>query len=197
MDDVERAALLGQLLNQPPVEPPAASSRPVAPAATPAPATSSPRRRAAPAVSGFYDKVQRSIALVFAMFVAGALWLAGAYFTLEALAAVGVKLAAVGWWQWAIPVAITATELGMWPRKASGRLQFFFFAAVVLFDVGTSYAGLVAWGAGRTLPIFQDLTLPAGGPVLGGLAVAVALVLAFIPERLARWAGPDLWALWS
>jgi len=158
------------------------------------------RQRAAstiPAGAGLYKRVQASIALCFAITIAAGLWWGGAYFTLQALATFGIVLAGVGWWQWLIPVAITASELALWPHRASSRLQGIFFAGVVIFDVGTSFAGLAAWGAGRPIPLFQGMSIPPAGPGLIVFALAVALILAFIPERLVRWAGPDLVALWK
>jgi hypothetical protein len=144
-----------------------------------------------------YKRVQTTIALCFAISIAGLLWWFGAYFTLQALASFGVKLAGVGWWQWIIPAAITASELALWPHRASGPLQFLFFAVVGFFDIGTSFAGLTVWGAGRPIPLFVGFTIPQAGWGLVGFALVVALVLAFIPERLIRWAGPDLLALWK
>jgi hypothetical protein len=170
------------------------------PPATTKPTPHAPtRQRAAstPADAPLYNRVQSTIALCFAIFIAGLLWWFGAYFTLQALASFGIKLAGVGWWQWLIPVAITASELALWPHRASGPLQFLFFAGVGLFDIGTSFAGLTVWGAGRPIPLFVGFTIPQAGWGLVGFALVVALVLAFIPERLIRWAGPDLLALWK
>lgn len=144
-----------------------------------------------------YTKVQTSIALSFALLIAALLWIAGAFFTLQALEQFGIKLAGIGIWQWFIPLAITASELALWPRRSSARLQFVFFISVLLFDIGTSFAGLIEWGAGRTFPLFEGITFPESGWRLRIIALVIALIFAFGPERLARWAGPELWQLWK
>ncbi len=158
--------------------------------------TQTKRTRSAPQPN-IYTKIQTSIALSFALLVAGLLWIVGAFFTLQALETLGIKLAGIGIWQWFIPIAITASELALWPRRSSARLQFVFFISVLLFDIGTSFAGLVQWGAGRTFPLFEGITFPEGGWGLRIIALVIALIFAFGPERLARWAGPELWQLWK
>jgi hypothetical protein len=184
--DPQDAALLADLIGEQPVD------------AVPKQTTQTTTRRIRPSSQpSIYVKTQTSIALSFALAVAGLLWLAGAFFTLQALEKFGVKLAGIGIWQWFIPIAITASELALWPRRSSARLQFVFFLSVLLFDVGTSFAGLIQWGAGRTVPLFEGITLPSSGWGLRIVAGIIALIFAFGPERLARWAGPELWQLWK
>lgn len=182
------AALLGELIIE---SPPEAPTKPTVPQIT----TQKRPRPAAPPT--LYFKIQTTIALTFAMLIAGLLWITGAFFTLQALETFGIKLAGIGVWQWFIPIAITASELALWPRRSTAKLQFIFFIGVLLFDIGTSFAGLIEWGAGRTFPLFEGITIPDAGWGLRLTALVVALIFAFGPERLARWAGPELWKLWK
>jgi hypothetical protein len=128
--------------------------------------------------------------------VALGLWIAGARFTLQFLTRIGVTLAGIGALQWLIPVAITATELFFWPRRGSQIQQGVMFAAVLAFDVGTTYAGIVELTAGRMIPLFAGFQLPHSGPALVALGGACGLLFAFGPEKIARWAVGDLYSVW-
>lgn len=141
-----------------------------------------------------YDRVGMSLALSLGLGVAFLLWLAGAFFTLQFLAGMGVTLAAAGIAQWLIPAAITAGELWLWPRASTRPQQTALFLLVLAFDVGTSLIGLHNWAAGRTIPNVG--TLPAAGWPLWAGALIVALVCAFWPEKLGRWSVSELIKAW-
>jgi hypothetical protein len=141
-----------------------------------------------------YDRIGMTLALTLGLAVAFLLWLAGAYFTLQFLSGMGVALAGAGPAQWLIPAAITAAELWLWPRAATRPQQTALFLGVLAFDVGTSLVGLFNWGAGRVIPNVG--TLPAGGWPLWLGAAIVALVCAFWPEKLGRWAAGELRKVW-
>ena len=66
------------------------------------------------------------------------------------------------------------------------RIQSVFWLAVVAFNVVTSLAGLLTWLAGR--PLFNLFTMPTTGLWLFGASMVIALILAFLPEKLGRWA---------
>jgi hypothetical protein len=74
------------------------------------------------------------------------------------------------------------------------RLQIVFWLTVVAFNVATSLAGLLTWLAGRRL--FNLFTMPTTGSWLLGVALVIALILAFVPEKLGRWAAIELREEW-
>jgi hypothetical protein len=74
------------------------------------------------------------------------------------------------------------------------RLQTVFWLVVVAFNVVTSLAGLLTWLAGRRL--FNLFTMPTSGSWLLGVALVIALILAFVPEKLGRWAAIELREEW-
>lgn len=150
-----------------------------------------PRNKTKP---GLYDRVGLSLALSLGLAVAGLLWLAGAFFTLQFLKGMGVALAGAGVAQWLIPAAITAGELWLWPRASTRPQQTALFLLILAFDVGTSLIGLVTWAAGRTIPNVG--TLPAAGWGLWAGALVVSLVCAFWPEKLGRWSVSELLKAW-
>ena len=55
-----------------------------------------------------YERIGTTIGLVFSLFVGIVLWLAGAWCTIQFLADLGRDLAAFGYWQWLIPIGISA-----------------------------------------------------------------------------------------
>ncbi len=161
----------------------------------------SPRARRRPAktplvVRDTYERIGTTVGLVFSLFVGLGLWLAGAWCTIQFLADLGLELAAFGYWQWLIPVGISAAELFLWPRNWDRVMQACMFLAVLAFDVGTTYTGFVAIASGRVIPLFGGIQLPPGGPGLAVLGVAVGLLCAFGPERIGRWVLSDLYTLW-
>ena len=156
------------------------------------------RRSAKPplVVRDSYERIGTTVGLVFSLFVGIVLWLAGAWCTIQFLADLGLDLAAFGYWQWLIPIGISAAELFLWPRHWDRVMQACMFLAVLAFDVGTTYTGFVAVASGRVIPLFGGIQLPAGGPGLAVLGVTVGLLCAFGPERIGRWVLSDLYTLW-
>lgn len=161
--------------------------------APPKPAKPRAPRRAAPAIpDGLVDLVVLAIALVGVLIVAGVLWWIGASFTLAFLHGQTASLSRLGLGQWAIPVIITAVELALWPRLSSAVARWVIWLAFLAFDLGTSSAGFTDWGAGRTVPLFGGITFPAGGWWLWVQGLAIGMLLAFGPERMARYALGEL-----
>ena len=147
--------------------------------------------------TGLYDKIGTTLALTSVLAISALLWWVGAFFSLRALAGWGVRLAQLGGLQWLIPVAITAAELWLWPAGRRVRPLLALWVVVVVFDVGTTVAGLLTVLAGRHLPLFAGYDLPTSGPVLMGIAVAIGLLCAFGPERFGRGAAQALHELWD
>ena len=154
------------------------------------------RARPAPAFVGdLYSRLGRSIALLGFLALSGLLWYAGAAFTLLFLAS-WYNVAALGLGQWVIPLAITATEIFLWPRWRGSWPQWIGFSAVLLFDVGTTCFGLMPLIAGREVNLFGGFTLPQAGAWLYGFGIIGGLLLAYGPEKLGKWALSELYALW-
>ena len=188
-------------------------TRPAAPPAMPSPiqpapavqhspghsgSTPSTRQKPArrPATPGLYERVGTSVALLVALAIGVGLWIAGAYFTLRFLESLGLRLGGLGGWQWLIPLGISSAELFLWPRRGTRVQQVVVFMAVLAFDVGSTYAGMVDMAAGRTVQLFAGITIPHDGPLLVALGLGSGLLFAFGPEKLWKWAVTDLIALW-
>ena len=148
-------------------------------------------------MDGLYDRVVATFALTFVLLLSAGLWWVGAFFSLQALAGWGVRLAQLNGAQWLIPAAVTAAELSLWPIGRRVRPMFAVWALIVAFDIGTTVAGLLAVLAGRHLPLFAGYTIPSGGAVLMGISLMVGLVCAFGPERLGRASTKALVELWQ
>ena len=177
---------------QPQTQPQTASQQPAA-------STSKRARRslaARPIPSALYDKIGTSLGLILAVALSLALWLIGAKFTLDFLKAMGLALAAIGLAAWLIPLTISAAELWLWPDD-SGWQRWAIWLAVLVFDVGSSWAGFVAWGAGRAVPLFNGFNLPDSGWPLHIIALMLGLSFAFLPEKLGRWALSELRRIWG
>jgi hypothetical protein len=142
------------------------------------------------------SKLGETLAALFALAIAGGLWYLGAQFTLLALAAIGIPIVQLGHWRWLIPGGISAVELRWWPRGIA-EAKALSFAVIALIDGASTLYGLVLWGAGRTLPLATGLTIPRNGLGLVVPALVAALVLTFVPERLALRMLSELRLIWS
>lgn len=131
-----------------------------------------------------YDRVTKTAGLVVGLVIAVGMWWLGAYFTLRWLASLGLALASAGALAYLIPLAITAAEIGLWPRRVSSAWSRSFWFAVLAFDVGTTAAGVVDYTQGFLL-LGRSIT----GPLAWGLGCATGVLLALAPER----AGRSLW----
>lgn len=143
--------------------------------------------------TSLYDKVGRTGAYSGVIAIGALLWYVGAFYTLAALRSFGLNTASLLWW--IVPVMITMIELWLMPKKAQNGLLLAAFGFVLLLDVGTSWQGLTSF-AGKTLPLFGGVTLPVGGAALHITAAIIALVLAFLPEKIARAGFTELKKLW-
>ncbi len=153
----------------------------IKPAPAPEPEQKSAKPRTARARTTSYDRITRQIGLVVALLLTIGIWFAGAYFTLQWLGSIGLKLATAGLLSYLIPLAITGLEIGLRPDRSPTWISRFFWFAVLLFDAGTTAAGVTAAVEGR---IVAGIAL-AGGTAwaIGGLA---GLFFALFPEIAAR-----------
>jgi hypothetical protein len=142
-----------------------------------------------------YSRLGRSIALCGFLALSSLLWYAGAFFTLSFLES-WYTVSRLGLLQWLIPLAITATEIFLWPRWRGSLAQWLGFSAVLLFDVGTTVSGLLPLLAGRAVDLFGGFQLPEAGAWLYSLSIAGGLLLAYGPEKLGKWALGELYGLW-
>lgn len=160
----------------------------------PQPARSARRR----SVTG-YDRFVTLTATGIGLLVCAAAWFVGAYFTLDSFASFGVGWAAdalaalrsvfpgtkdpavtsvnaVAWFIWAIPLGITIAEIGFDPGRARGRASRVLWGVFLIMDATTT-----AFGLSRSL-----VTSLGGGVITAGLAAGIGLMLALVPEKLAR-----------
>jgi hypothetical protein len=186
-----RAALLAQLLEAVPERRFDVESRP---------SIRSRRRSAAR-----YDRLVQVGATAIGLLGCALVWLIGSYFTLRWLASLGVGLAATGlapvhtllqigpadariaWsalqplWStiagaWALPLAITLIETGFDPARAGGRSSRLIWAVFLSLDAVTSALGIQPILAGF---VTDELACWV-------LAAIIGLLLALVPEKLAR-----------
>jgi hypothetical protein len=155
----------------------------------------SPRRRS----TTRYDRVVTLTATGIGLLVCAAAWFVGAYFTLAWFASLGFGWAAdaiaplggifrgtkelaissvngVALCVWAIPLGITLAEIGFDPGRVRGLASRLLWGTFLLLDATTTALGLY-------LALIKGL---GGGPVAGGLAALIGLMLALLPEKLAR-----------
>ena len=142
-----------------------------------------------------YDKIGMTIAYLFSLAAAAVLWWIGARFTLVAFGGFfGTSLTLLLWWL--IPIGITAIEIWLMPRRGARWQIVSIFLVILLVDVCSSWYGTTATLGGRFVPLGTRFTVPTGGAVLHSFAIVAGIILAFIPEKLARWAASELWKLW-
>lgn len=187
----DRAALLAHLLSATPDRGVASESR----------ATARPRRRSITR----YDRLVQIGATAIGLLGCALVWLIGSYFTLRWLASLGVGLAVTGlipihtvlqigpaddWiaWSslraiwpsvagaWALPLAITLIETGFDPARAGGRSSRIVWGIFLSLDAVTSALGI------------QPIVVRFVADLLTAwvLAAMIGLVLALVPEKLAR-----------
>ena len=148
------------------------------------------------AAAGLYDRAGVTLALLGSLAIAAGLWWVGAYFTLRFLASAGLKMAGTDAAAWLIPMTITAIELWLLSRIRTNWQALVIFLTVLAFDIGTSWGGFVAWGAGRHVSLFAGFTIPTDGRTLHLVAIVLGLIWAFLPEKIARWAVAELRRVW-
>lgn len=175
---------------------PAAAAAPAQPRpAMPKPAVTSTLTRERQRTSSLLRQLGESLAALAVLALAGAMWYAGAVFTLVALAAIGIPLERLGLWQWGIPAGISLIELFWWPRDGSPA-KLSVFVAIAGVDLLSTLYGLLQWSAGLFIPIGTGYALPKEGAGLLVPATVFSLVLTFAPERLAVWSLRELRAIW-
>lgn len=164
--------------------------------------TTKSQSRSRQANPSLYERVGTTIGLIFTLALAGGLWYAGSYFSLQFLGKVqflhiSQLIGLLGLRQWFIPVGITAIELFLWPRRKRFLIKALVFFPVLAFDIGTSCNGLIDVTAGSTIPLFQGITIPKDGVALNITVIIFGLLFAFGPEKIARWVVADLIELWG
>ncbi|MEI6775956.1 MAG: hypothetical protein WCK70_03560 [Chloroflexales bacterium] len=155
----------------------------------------SARRRS---VTG-YDRFVTLTATGIGLLVCAAAWFVGAYFTLDSFASFGVGWAADAlaalrsvfpgtnnpavssvnagaWFIWAIPLGITIAEIGFDPGRARGQASRVLWGVFLIMDATTTALGI-------SLSLVKSL---GGGLAAAGLAAGIGLLLALVPEKLAR-----------
>jgi hypothetical protein len=152
-----------------------------------------------------YDRLVQLGATAIGLLGCALVWLIGSYFTLRWLASLGFGVAATGllpihtllhigpadtrltWpalrplWPtitgvWALPLAITLIETGFDPARAGGRHSRLVWGVFLSLDAVTSALGI------------QPILVRLAGDDLATwtLAAIIGLVLALVPEKLAR-----------
>ena len=149
-----------------------------------------PKPRTKPSI---YDQTLEAMAYIASLAIAAGLWLAGAFFTLVFLQHANVPyIAPTVLAAWLVPAFISAIELKLWPARGRSPYRAIIWLLVLAFDIGTSFAGLIEWGAGRQIDLFTGITLPSSGTGLWIFASGLGLTFAFAPERIGRWAIREL-----
>jgi hypothetical protein len=164
----DNAAFLEELINPTPIATATVERKPAKPR------VAKPRNTA-------YDRITRQIGLCVALVLTAGIWFAGAYFTLQWLSSMGLRLAGAGLLSYLIPLAITGLEIGLRPDRSPTWISRFFWFAVLLFDAGTTAAGVAAATDGKVV---------AGIAITGGTLWAIGsiagLFFALFPEIAAR-----------
>ncbi len=156
--------------------------------------TTQPKERARTRHKDMYDKVGYTIALIASLAIAGLFWYIGAYYTLRGLSAFKVNTSSGAWW--ILPLAITAVELWLMPKRGTRWQAVGMFMLILAFDIATSWHGLLADLGGKSLPLATGITLPNGGAEFHLLCVVISLACAFLPEKLGKWAYREITGTW-
>ena len=153
---------------------------PTQPAEAAAPTKVKPKASPKPRTTS-YDRITRMIGLSVALLLTAGIWFAGAYFTLQWLSSIGLKLAGAGLLSYLIPLAITGLEIGLRPDRSPTWISRFFWFAVLLFDAGTTAAGVAAAVTGK---VFAGVTMVGG--TVWAIGIVAGLFFALFPEIAAR-----------
>ncbi|MBP1468793.1 hypothetical protein EYB53_023990 [Candidatus Chloroploca sp. M-50] len=159
----------------------------------------------------WYNFGLESIALLFALGFALAMWRIDGYFGVNfarGIPGLSTIPNTVFWppvWTWVLGLGISAMQGAFWPRRAvytaNGTLlkegsslqeiiTWLFFLGV---NVGSSALGMKPIIAGMNL---AGIVVPAEGQWLWGTAWVLAFIFALYPEWAARVFGIKLWHLW-
>lgn len=152
-------------------------------------------QRPKPKSNTTYDKTLESLAYVASFCIAAALWYVGAYFTLAAIAELGIATTHLAWWL--IPLAITAIELSLIEKIKGGWQSIAIFASVLALDIASSWYGIVTKLGGEFVPLGAGFSIPTTGTVLHAGAIIASLIFAFAPEKIARWAFSEIGRVWK
>lgn len=143
------------------------------------------RRRSSQSTINLYERIGTLIALLGAFALSVGLWALGAFFTLQwarTLPQIGILF--TSHWAWFLPIAITAIEVFLWPKRQGNRLHTLYWLGVLAIDTYTTYVGIYEWAqVGHTA---AGIALPTTGALLVIPAILIAIGLAIIPERAAR-----------
>lgn len=173
---------------------------------------------------GLLDLLLSSLAILGGLLLAALLWMVSGGFTLAAIEGSGVGIvrgtdvltalrAAHPWLPWALPAAMTAGELVLWPRSRLARamtrrfglglplIAGILWGLLWLLDVRINYQGIEQAILGSSIDLFwwravvtPQLLAPERSP-LPGVIVLAAILLAIGPEQIIRWAWAAGWVL--
>jgi hypothetical protein len=148
------------------------------PAQTAQPATTSRGAiRRLPKIKGSnYEKLMHKIGILVGFFIAGGMWYAGAFFTLQWISSLGfdVNFGVSAWWL--IPIAVTSFEVGL--QTARHPAAILTWLVVLAFDIATTSIGLHHFASARgiAMPAFEFWLLSS----------MIGFQFALAPERLGR-----------
>jgi hypothetical protein len=142
---------------------------------TPAPAPAAKPRRVPKLKGTAYEKLMHKLGQLVVLALTIGLWYAGASFTLQWLASMGMGIDTI--YIWLVPAAITVAEYGL--QRTKETTQTIIWCVVLAFDVFTTATGLhhyVRHVHGIAMPAHEYIVLVGG----------VGFILALAPERLLK-----------
>lgn len=154
-------------------------------------------------VRGLYRRLGTTVALLSAAAIGGLLWYVSSRFTLDFLGTIFPDLRRTleraPWWQsWLIPLAISAIEIFLWPRRERRLgvfvLRLLLWLSILALDVATTIHGILPLLQAQPLPVAIDATARTWLEL--GVSGASGVIFAYAPEKIGRWVVNDLWALW-
>ena len=146
-------------------------------------AQAAPAARTRRVASGGYGTVLYKAALIVALLLVLGMWFLGGQFTLAALAAWGLPVVSWGLIAWAIPIGITALEVGTLAGRARVPMLWVLWAGVLAFDIASTAIGLLDLAEGRRVLGHLFIAADPTSAAIGGL---LGLAIALIPEPTAR-----------